>query len=221
MPQTSRSSPTPHSIPRPLASLALLGALLAAVSLHAGISQGHAAAPPEAHSLTGWLLVAAPEMEDPRFARTVVLMLQHGADGAMGIVVNRPMGNLPIAALLEWLGEEGAGVPGTVQGYYGGPVEPGRGMVLHTPEYAIEGTALVANGIAATNQPDILRAIAAGSGPRRSLLTFGVAGWGPGQLEGEMAGGAWFTIPADAALVLETDPAQKWDRALARRRTHL
>ena len=213
--------------PRPpaalvLAILAVAAAVLVLVAASAG--RGTAAAATAAQgpaSLAGQLLVAAEQMGDPRFARTVVFMVQHDRSGALGLVVNRPFRELPIAILLERLGEDAKGATGTIRVHYGGPVEPGRAFVLHTVEYATDGTLVIGGGIAVTAQPEILRDIAAGSGPRRSLLAFGHAGWAPGQLEDEIARGDWHIVPADEALVLGEGADAKWERAMGRRRQNL
>ena len=175
-----------------------------------------AGARPETGSLTGQLLVATSAMPDPRFARTVLYMLRHDATGAMGLVLNRPVGDLPVARLLEQLGMESKGAQGTIRVHYGGPVEGLQGLVLHTSDYQRNGTRIVADGVALTSQSEVLRDIATGSGPRRFLLAFGYAGWAPGQLEAEMRTGHWVTVPADEALLFDDDYQGKWDRAWAR-----
>ena len=175
-----------------------------------------AGAAPEIGSLTGQLLVATPDMPDPRFARTVLYMLRHDAAGAMGLVLNRPVGDLPVARLLEQLGLENKGVQGTVRVHYGGPVAGLQGFVLHTPDYQGNGTRIVADGVALTSQSEILRDISTGGGPRRFLLAFGYAGWASGQLEAEMKAGHWVAVPADEALLFDDDYQGKWDRAWAR-----
>ncbi len=172
---------------------------------------------PEASSLTGQLLVAAPEMPDPRFRRTVIYMVHHDAAGAVGVAVNRPIGDVPLARLLEESGLKSEGVTGNIRMHAGGPVEQTRAMVLHSADYRGAGTELISGTVALTGDPDILRAIAAGTGPRRRLFVLGYAGWGPGQLEAEIKAGGWVTVPADEALVFDEDYDSKWDRALARR----
>ncbi len=139
----------------------------------------------------------------------------------MGLVVNRPVRDMPLAPLLRKFGLDDRGVTGSVRAHYGGPVEIGQGFLLHTAEYTTEGTALVAGDIAMTPTPGVLTAlsdIARGAGPRKSLFAVGYAGWAPGQLEGEIERGAWITVPADEALLFDEDHARKWDRATARRR---
>jgi putative transcriptional regulator len=182
---------------------------------------GAAAGGPLPGGLAGQLLVAAPDMRDPRFAHTVIYMVGHDASGAMGFIINRPFREVPIALVLERLGAEGAGVSGTIRLHYGGPVEPERAVLLHTPDYITADTRVIPGGIAVTGTPEILRAIGAGGGPRRALFTLGYAGWAPGQLEAEIARGDWFVVPADAALVLDDKHEDKWDRAMARRRLDL
>jgi len=172
-------------------------------------------------SLTGQFLVATDELRDPRFMRTVVYMIRHDASGAMGLIVNRPLGDAFLSDLLERLGLGGKGVAGEILVHYGGPVDPGRGFFLHTTDYKIEGTQVIKDGIAITVQPEILRAIGAGTGPRRSLFAVGYAGWAAGQLEGEIKAGAWVAVPADEALVFDENYEKKWERAMARRTIQL
>jgi putative transcriptional regulator len=183
----------------------------------AGESRGPTAVNPKADSTTGQFLVATTELRDPRFVRTVVYMVQHDTRGAMGLVVNRPLGDVPLAVLLDRLGMNGDTASGDMRVHYGGPVEPTRGFVLHTTDYTSQGTQVVHDGIAITSQAEIFRAISAGKGPRRSLFALGYAGWAAGQLEGEIAAGAWVVVPADEALVFDQDYQRKWERAMARR----
>jgi len=195
-----------------IAGLLALGLLIVGVSATQGI-----AVAAEPSSLSGRLLVATNELRDPRFVRTVVYMVRHGAGGAMGLIINRPLGEARLADVLERLGMEGKGISGEIRVHYGGPVEPTQGFVLHTRDYAIEGTHNVDERFAMTGQPEILRDIGAGTGPRRSLFALGYAGWAPGQLEGEIAAGAWVSVPADEALVFDEQYEKKWERAMARR----
>ncbi len=116
---------------------------------------------------------------------------------------------------------ERKGVNGEILVHYGGPVEPGRGFVLHTADYRIEGTQVVKDGIAMTPRPEILHAIGTSTGPRRSLFALGYAGWAPGQLEAEMKRGAWEIVPADEALVFDENYEKKWEKAMARRTINL
>jgi putative transcriptional regulator len=139
----------------------------------------------------------------------------------MGLVVNRPIGEAPLAELLEGFGMEGNGAQGGIRLYYGGPVEPRRGFVLHTADYASGSTRVVKDGIALTVGTEIFRALGAGTGPRLSLVALGYAGWAPGQLEGEIAAGAWVVVPADEGLVFDPNYERKWERAMARRTIQL
>ena len=172
--------------------------------------------PPVADGLAGKLLVATPEMLDPRFAETVIFMVKHDASGAMGLVLNRPMGEIPVASLLEELGIEGVSANGDIRLHYGGPVGLNRGMVLHSADYVSDETLVVNGSVALTTEAEIVRAIATGAGPRRSLVAFGYAGWGAGQLEAEIARGGWVSIPSDEALVFDDDYDAKWRRAIKR-----
>ncbi|HEY7041059.1 MAG TPA: YqgE/AlgH family protein [Methylomirabilota bacterium] len=173
-------------------------------------------------SLAGQFLVATEELGDPRFARTVVYLARHDATGAMGLIVNRPLQEIPLAALLRRLGVDDHGVTGNIRVHYGGPVEPASGWMLHSAEYATEGTERLAPDIALTPlspRSPTLGEIGRGGGPGRYLFVLGYAGWAPGQLEGEIDSGAWITVSADAALLFDDDHAHKWERATARRRT--
>jgi putative transcriptional regulator len=168
-------------------------------------------------SLAGQLLIAAPNMGDPRFYQTVVLLVLHDRNGAMGIVVNRPLEERPLASLLEVLGETATGVAGSVRIFAGGPVQPELGFVLHSADYHRPDTVGIEGHLAMTSSREILRDIANGRGPKQSLVAFGYAGWGPGQLEGELAQRFWFTTPADANLVFEEARDRLWENAMTRR----
>jgi putative transcriptional regulator len=172
--------------------------------------------------LAGQLLVATPELEDPRFTRTVIYMVRHDArTGAMGLVVNRQLGEVPMAVLLKQSGLPSAGAKGSVRLHVGGPVEATRIVVLHTDDYTGPDTVKVGNGVAITSEPSILQSIAEGKGPRRARFTLGYAGWAPGQLEAEMEAGYWIVVPSDAAIVFDDADETKWDRAMARRKISL
>ena len=170
-----------------------------------------------ADSLAGQLLVATSQLTDPRFVQTVVYLVRYDSSGAMGLVVNRPLGDVPMARVLEPLGIDATGVSGNIRVYYGGPVERARGLVLHTADYVGEGTLVVNNTMALTAQPEVLGAMAAGKGPRLTLFALGYAGWGPGQLDAEIDAGHWITVPSDEGLVFDDDHRTKWERAIARR----
>ena len=169
------------------------------------------------NSLTGQLLVAMPQMMDPRFARSVVYICAHSEEaGAMGLVINKHLASLTMDELFTHLKLEPARLNQSRPVHFGGPVEPGRGFVLHTADYREEATLMVGDQFAITATLDILRAIGKGGGPRRSLLALGYAGWAPGQLDAEMQANGWLSVPADAALVFDNDFDAKWQRALAK-----
>lgn len=171
---------------------------------------------PTETSLVGQLLVAMPGMSDPRFARTVIYMCAHSAEGAMGLVVNRALEQISLAELLQQLEIDATAVDDRVAVNFGGPVETGRGFVLHSPDYMREGTLVVTSSVSLTATIDILKAIASGSGPRRHLLALGYAGWGPGQLDSEILANGWLHVDADEELVFGAELDQKWDRAMAK-----
>ena len=167
-------------------------------------------------SLTGQLLVAMPQMRDPRFTRSVIYMCAHNAEGAMGLVINRLVGSITFPDMLEQLGIAAGEHGRQIKVHFGGPVDAGRGFVLHSDEYRHEGTVAVVDGMALTATIDILKDIAGGQGPRRCLLALGYAGWGAGQLDAEIQANGWLTVPADADLVFEGDLDGKWERALGK-----
>lgn len=171
---------------------------------------------PRDASLAGQLLIATPVMGDPHFANTVILMVRHNKDDAMGITINRAIGERPLAALMDEIGEDATGVEGTIRVFVGGPVQAEAGFILHDSTYRRVGTIDIDGRVAMTSSPQILRDIGQHAGPRRYLVAFGYAGWGPGQLEGELAQRAWITTPEDPALVFDADRAKVWDLATAR-----
>jgi putative transcriptional regulator len=167
-------------------------------------------------SLSGQLLVAMPQMSDPRFARTVVYLCAHSSDGAMGLVVNRLIDSLSFGSLLAQLGVENDGAPADMPVHFGGPVESSRGFVLHTADYCQDSTLVIDDEIALTATLDVLKAIARGSGPRRRVLALGYAGWAPGQLDAEIQANGWLLVPADLDLVFGVQNDTKWERAIAK-----
>jgi len=173
---------------------------------------------PEKHvSLAGQLLVATPTMEDRRFERTVILMARHDKDGAFGLIINRPAAERSLSEVLDALGDKGAPVSGTVRLFAGGPVQPELGFVIHSPDYRSPQTLEVDGRVAVTMNREILREIATGKGPQKSMIMFGYAGWGPGQLEGELARRSWTTAPADGKLIFDDDRQKLWDIVYALR----
>jgi putative transcriptional regulator len=170
---------------------------------------------PEETSLTGQVLIAMPAMADPRFAQSVIYMCAHTEDGAMGIVVNRPLSAPTFTDLLTQLGVDPVPPARTIRLCQGGPVDNARGFVLHTTDWTGDGSLRVDERMALTASLDILKAIAAGGGPAQGVLALGYAGWGPGQLDQEIQQNAWLSAPADPALLFDDDHETKWRRALA------
>ena len=166
--------------------------------------------------LTGQLLIAMPGMMDPRFQRTVIYMCAHNEDGAMGLVVNRLFGSVTFEDLLEQLELEVEEPVTNMPVHYGGPVESGRGFVLHSTDYVREGTLVVDDDVALTATIDILRAISEERGPRRNILLLGYAGWGPGQLDAEIQANGWLNVPCDESLLFDPDLETKWERSIAK-----
>ena len=166
--------------------------------------------------LTGRLLIAMPGMGDPRFASSVVFLCDHSEDGAMGLIVNKPSKELAFRGLLEQLGiETGDNVP-RVPIHFGGPVETGRGFVLHSMDYDTNSSTMEIGGrFGMTATLDVLEDIAAGSGPEQVILALGYAGWGPGQLESEIVENGWLVGEATDRLVFGVDDGAKWQAALA------
>jgi putative transcriptional regulator len=172
--------------------------------------------------LDGQLLVAMPGMPDSRFARSVIYLCAHSEEGAMGIVVNQAARKVNFSELLVQLDviapDDAIRLPAqaeSVQVLKGGPVETGRGFVLHSNDFFIDNSTLpIDEGVSLTATIDILRAIANGKGPDRALLALGYAGWSAGQLETEMQHNGWLTCPADPALIFDTALGSKYERAL-------
>src|SRR5579864_238151 len=197
-------------------ALALVLLTLPAALPDAALTQPDAASPQQ-DFLTGQLLIAAPDMGDPRFTHTVILMVHHDRNGAFGLIVNRPVEEEPLAKLLEDLGQESKGVSGKIKIYLGGPVETQLGFVLHSAEYHRPDTVAVDDKVALTTSPEVLRDIGAEHGPQKFIFAFGYAGWGPGQLENEMKLQAWFTAPDEPKLLFDDDRAKLWQDAISRR----
>ncbi len=172
--------------------------------------------------LDGQLLIAMPGMADSRFDRSVIYVCAHSADGAMGIVLNQPAGNISFPDLLQQLDiisdDQAILLPSGVDEmtvHRGGPVETGRGFVLHSPDYFIENSTLpIQDNVCLTATVEILKAIVDGDGPRNALLALGYAGWGAGQLEDEIQANGWLNCPADPGLIFGPDLDGKYDNAL-------
>lgn len=166
--------------------------------------------------LTGQLLIAMPAMEDERFARSVIYICAHSQEGAMGLVVNQAMPSISFSELLTQLEIDDSGDVEDMRVHFGGPVESGRGFVLHSADYVQEGTMVVNDDIALTATIDILRAIARGEGPRECLLALGYASWAPGQLDAEIQQNGWLSAPPDNAILFDPDLSTKWERSIAK-----
>jgi putative transcriptional regulator len=166
-------------------------------------------------SLAGQLLIAMPQMQDRRFMRSVIFLCAHNEEGAMGLVINKIIDTVTLPELLEKLGIPSLGLNSRRPVHAGGPVEEGRGFVLHSDDYREDNT-LVVGSMGLTATLDVLRAIGRGQGPRRSMLALGYAGWGPGQLDTEMSDNGWLHVPADEEIVFDEDLADKWQRALGK-----
>jgi putative transcriptional regulator len=173
--------------------------------------------------LDGQLLIAMPIMTDKRFARSVIYMCAHSAEGAMGLIINQRASHISFSELLKQLSimPDGADEVETeladMDVHVGGPVETGRGFVLHSADYyAAESTLPIDDGVSLTATVDILKAIAGGKGPDRAILALGYAGWRAGQLESEIAANGWLHCSADADLLFDRDLEQKYGRALSK-----
>jgi len=188
--------------------------LLPAGVLHAALPTAPDTSGPT--TLAGQLLVASPQLRQPAFEHTVILLARHSSEGALGIVINRPAKPRPIAELLKALGEDAAGISGSIGIFIGGPVDPGVGFILHSAEYRRPDTLDIDGRVSLSVAVDVLRDIGRGNGPAKSLVAFGYAGWAPSQLEGELAQGVWTTAPDDPKLVFDDDRAKVWAEASAR-----
>jgi putative transcriptional regulator len=155
-------------------------------------------------------------MGDPRFTRTVILLVRHSKGSAMGITVNHPIDDRPLAELMRVVGQDASGVDGEVRIFSGGPVQPEIGFVLHDAAYQRTSTIDIDGRVAMTSTAEILRDIAHHTGPRKFLVAFGYAGWGPHQLEAELAQHAWVTAPEDPALVFDAERDKVWAAAMSR-----
>ena len=174
--------------------------------------------------LNNQMLIAMPNVNDPRFERSVIFICAHSADGAMGIVINKPASGITLPKLFEQLNiapeMEHIDLPDPIEDVaiqIGGPVESSRGFVLHSTDYfSSENTMSIDEEIGLTATLDVLRAIAQGCGPKHAILALGYAGWGPGQLENEIQSNGWLHCSADADLIFAPDCKRKYDQALAK-----
>jgi putative transcriptional regulator len=165
-------------------------------------------------NLTHHFLIAMPNMADPNFARSLTYICEHNDQGALGVVVNRPI-DMTLGALFDQIeiplqDQQWAALPV----YYGGPVQVDRGFVLHRPAGSWQSTLTVSQDVALTTSKDILEAVAAGHGPRQMLVSLGYAGWAPGQLEQEIGQNAWLTVPADLDVIFQLPPERRFSAAM-------
>lgn len=169
----------------------------------------------QSFDLTGQLLIAMPDIGDPRFDHSVIFMCAHSEEGAMGLIINKPAPDVDFGNLLEQLDIEPAPTSIAPQIHFGGPVELGRGFILHSSDYDDDGTTLqVTPGIGMTATLDVLEDIAKGDGPKNAFLALGYAGWGPGQLEVEIQSNGWLTCDAGMDIVFHSAHEEKWTLAI-------
>ncbi len=167
-------------------------------------------------SLTGQVLIAMPGLPDPEFAKSVVYLCAHSPEGAMGIIVNRPINTPSFADLLDQLAVGPTPPARAIALCQGGPVDLSRGFVLHSADWTGDGSLRVDSEVALTTSLDVLTAIATGGGPRAGILALGHANWGPGQLDDEIRQNTWLNAEADASLLFDADHDSKWARAMAK-----
>jgi putative transcriptional regulator len=201
-----------------------LGLIVAAFVLQTALLRAALPGPDEAPArppLVGQLLVAAPGVGDPRFERTVILIVEQGPDGTLGIVINKPIGEQPLASVFQALGQKDGDATGSVRVFSGGPVQPEVGFVVHSPDYRRPETVAITDRLSMTSSMAILRDIGDRRGPAKVLVAFGYAGWGPGQLEHEIEQRAWGIAEADPTLVFDEDRDNVWEDAWKHRTEHL
>lgn len=166
----------------------------------------------ETTRLTNHLLIAMPNLRDPNFEHTVTFICEHNDNGAMGIVINRPV-DIDIREVFEQMKIPVEAEVGKVPIFLGGPVEEQRGFVLHTGGRKWDSSLRVDQQLSVTTSRDILEAMARGTGPERALIALGYAGWGGGQLEQEMLENAWLSAPAEQSILFELAPTKRWEAA--------
>ena len=193
-----------------------LGLIVAAFVLQTALLRAGLTGPDGAQArplLVGQLLVAAPGVGDPRFERTVILIVEQGPDGTLGIVVNKPIGEQPLASVFKALGQKDGDATGSVRVFSGGPVQPEVGFVVHSPDYRRPETVAITDRLSMTSSMAILRDIGDRRGPAKVLVAFGYAGWGPDQLEQEIEQRAWGIAEANPTLVFDEDRDNVWEDA--------
>jgi putative transcriptional regulator len=171
--------------------------------------------------IAGHFLVASPSMPDQRFAETVIYMVEHNDQGAMGFVVNRLMGRGPAAIFMKAMSMDPGNASTDISLCYGGPVKPDLILVLHDDGFETGDSQKIGNGLALSGQIDALKAMQQGRAPQSALFIVGYAGWGPGQLEREIEAGSWNLAPYDKEILFEEDPRKTWEKARERVETTL
>jgi putative transcriptional regulator len=167
------------------------------------------------HSLRGQLLVAMPHIDDERFKRAVIVMCQHDNEAAMGLTINKIIPKLDLNALRSKLKLKRAFFDGDMPIFQGGPVENGRGFVLHSSDQMLPDSLPIGDDLAMSVQVSMINEIAAGTGPNHHRIMLGYAGWEPGQLEGEMREGMWFNMSANLDVIFSTPADKLWDKCFA------
>jgi putative transcriptional regulator len=183
---------------------------LAAAAIVASAGVLHAALPTSPDisgptSFAGQLLIATPALQGSSFEHAVILVAQHNKEGALGIVINHPLDQRPIGNVIQALGGKSDGAKNPVRIFLGGPVSPEIAFVVHGADYHLADTLDIDGRVALTAASDVLRDIALGKGPDKSLIAFGYAGWGPSQLDKEIGRGDWYSVPEDPALVFDDE----------------
>lgn len=194
-----------------------LALFLIAFCLPFGSSAADPAKPAATTFLTGKLLVAQPSMSDPRFRETVIFVARHDETGAFGLIVNRPLGEVDYATVVKNMGADPTGIEGNISIFYGGPVEPKSGFILHSNDYPHPPLIPVNDRYSITISTDIVLALANGFGPKKSMLAIGYAGWGEGQLEQELDRRDWVVAPSDENILFDRKFETKWKRAFDQR----
>ena len=161
-------------------------------------------------NLTGQILISMPSLEDERFEKSVIYMCAHSSEGAMGIIINKKIDYDLYPDLLEQLGIDKPLIKNKLYLRYGGPVESGRGFVLHSDEFVQKETLNISKGIALTSTSEFFEDLSKGSGPKNSILALGYAGWGPGQIELELASNSWMTLEVEASFIFDESVTNKW-----------
>jgi putative transcriptional regulator len=164
-------------------------------------------------NLTGQLLISMPSQEDERFEKSVIYMCAHSKDGAMGIIINKKIDYDLYPDLLQQLGIDNPLIGKKLYIRYGGPVESGRGFVLHSDEFIRKETLTIDKGIALTSTSEFFDDLSKGNGPKNSILALGYAGWGPGQIESELISNSWMTLRTDSNFIFDESVSNKWNDA--------